>query len=206
MFAPGSVLLHDTLDPAGQNLLFTRPREIIVAHDAAEAEAALARLETAAARGLWAAGYLAYELGFVFEERLLPRLPTPGSTPLLWLGLYDAPERLDAAEVDRRLTAAAVGSEGRAVDIVPSRDFASYGIAFDRVKALIAAGDTYQVNLTFKARFRLEGDPVALYRELVRKQPVAYGALVNTGEHWVLSRSPELFVSNDAGTLSARPM
>jgi para-aminobenzoate synthetase/4-amino-4-deoxychorismate lyase len=204
MFAPGTVLLHDTLDPGGQNLLFTGPREILVAHNAAEATAALSRLGTAAERGLWAAGYLAYELGFVFEERLLSRLPAPGATPLLWLGLYDAPERLDAAEVDRRLAAA--GSEGRAVDIVPSRDFASYGTAFDQVKALIAAGDTYQVNLTFKARFRLEGDPVALYRELVRKQPVAYGALINTGEHWVLSRSPELFVSNDAGTLSARPM
>ncbi len=58
------------------------------------------------------------------------------AAPLLWLGLYDAPERLDAAEVDRRLAAA--GSEGRAVDIVPSRDFASYGTAFDQVKALIA--------------------------------------------------------------------
>jgi para-aminobenzoate synthetase/4-amino-4-deoxychorismate lyase len=44
MFAPGTVLLHDTLDPQGENLLFTAPREIIVAHDAADARRALARL------------------------------------------------------------------------------------------------------------------------------------------------------------------
>ena len=205
MFDPGTVLLHDTLDPAGQNLWFERPRQVLVAHDAATARTALARLQAATAGGLWAAGFLAYELGFVFEERLAPVLPPAGETPLLWLGLYDGPERLTADEVERRLAAAA-GASGRAVDIVPRIGLPDYRTAFDRVQALIAAGDTYQVNLTFKADFRLEGDPVALYRDLVRKQQVSYGALVNTGEQWILSRSPELFVASEDGTLSARPM
>jgi para-aminobenzoate synthetase/4-amino-4-deoxychorismate lyase len=203
MFAPGSVLLHDTLAPQGENLLFTAPRDILVAHDTEGVHSVLRRLEEARAAGLHAAGFLAYELGFVFEERLAHLLPPPGETPLLWLGLYDAPERLTAAEVDARL---AGSFSGAARDIVPRMDEASYGRAFDRVKALIAAGDTYQVNLTFKAGFRLEGDPVALYRDLVAKQPVAYGALINTGEQWILSRSPELFVSSRDGMLAARPM
>jgi para-aminobenzoate synthetase/4-amino-4-deoxychorismate lyase len=178
MFAPGTVLLHDTLDTAGENLLFTAPREILCAHDAAGARAALARLEAANAEGLHAAGYLAYELGFVFEERLAPLLPARSATPLLWLGLYDAPERLSAAAVAQRL---AGGGSGAARNIVPRLDEAAYGIAFDRIKGLIAAGDTYQVNLTFKADFQLEGDPVALYRQLVERQQVAYGALIHTG-------------------------
>ena len=206
MFAPGTVLLHDTLDPSGENLLFSAPREVLVAHDAAGARATLAQLEAAGKRGMHAAGFLAYELGFLFEERLLARLPPPGATPLLWLGLYDAPERLTAAEVDRRLAAMAGTNAGSAIDIAPRLDEGGYGVAFEQVKALIAAGDTYQVNLTFKADFRLEGDPVALYRELVRKQAVAYGALINTGTQWILSRSPELFVSSRDGLLSARPM
>lgn len=206
MFAPGTVLLHDTLAPSGENLLFADPGEILVAHDAAGVHAALERLEAARAAGLHAAGFLAYELGFVFEERLVGLLPPPGRTPLLWLGLYDAPERLSAAEVDQRLAAIAGDHVGAALDIVPRLDQGAYGRAFDRVKALITAGDTYQVNLTFKAGFRLEGDPVALYRDLVRKQPVAYGALINTGTQWILSRSPELFVSSRGDTLSARPM
>lgn len=206
MFAPGTVLLHDTLAPAGENLLFTAPRAVLVAHDAAGVHEALARLEAARAEGLHTAGFLAYELGFVFEERLAGRLPPPGPTPLLWLGLYDAPERLSAAEVDQRLAAIAGDQPGAALDIAPRLDQAAYGRAFDRVKSLIAAGDTYQVNLTFKAGFRLEGSPVALYRDLVRKQPVAYGALINTGTQWILSRSPELFVSSRGDTLSARPM
>ena len=205
MFAPGTILLHDTLDTKGQNLLFTAPREVLQAHDAHEVRIALAALEAASARGLWAAGYLAYELGHVFEDRLGARLPERSNTPLLWLGLYDAPQRLDGAAVDQLLRDAS-GGAGRAIDIVPSLDLAGYSTGFDRVKALIAAGDTYQVNLTFKARFRLEGDPIALYRDLMRKQPVAYGALIHTGESWILSRSPELFVSSRGDRLSARPM
>jgi para-aminobenzoate synthetase/4-amino-4-deoxychorismate lyase len=206
MFAPGTVLLHDTLNPAGENLLFTAPREVLVAHNAADALTALARLEAAGCEGLWAAGYLAYELGFVFEERLVDLLPAHSEAPLLWLGLYEAPQRLSAAEVEHYLSDIAGTRQGQALDIVPGLDLEPYRAAFERVERLIAAGDTYQVNLTFKARFRLEGDPVALYRDLVAKQPVAYGALINTGAQWVLSRSPELFVASRGGTLSARPM
>lgn len=206
MFAPGTVLLHDTLSPDGENLLFAAPREVLIAHDVAQARAALNRLEAAQAQGLWAAGYLSYELGFLFEERLEHVLAAPSDMPLLWLGLYDAPERLSAAEIAHRVDQAVGDKTGRALDIVPALDLANYERAFDAVKAFIAAGDTYQVNLTMKARFRLEGDPVALYRDLVAKQPVSYGALINTGTHWILSRSPELFVASTGNALSTRPM
>ena len=37
MFAPGSVLLHDTLAPQGENLLFTAPRDILVARQGTRA-------------------------------------------------------------------------------------------------------------------------------------------------------------------------
>ncbi len=205
MFEPGSVLLHDTLNPGGDNLLFSAPRSVLVAHDGREAEAALAQLDAAQRDGLWAAGYLSYELGLLFEPHLQHLLPADRTMPLLWLGLYDAPRRLSAAEVAAMLAEAGSG-EGRARDIVPNIDLSTYRRAFERVQALIASGDTYQVNLTFKAKFKLEGNPVALYRQLVAKQPVSYGALLNTGSHWLLSRSPELMVASRDGQLRARPM
>ena len=206
MFKPGTVLLHDNLAPAGSNLLFTEPHAILVAHTAAEASKALAELEQAKAQGFWAAGFLSYELGFLFEERLAPLLPPRSPFPLLWLGLYREPQRLSGAEVNQLLDDATEGQGGQARDLTPTRTFADYVPGFRQVQQWIAAGDTYQVNLTFKARFHCEGHPAALYRDLSRKQQVAYGALVNTGEHWILSRSPELFVSSTNGTLRARPM
>ncbi|WP_193337685.1 aminodeoxychorismate synthase component I [Devosia beringensis] len=206
MFTPGSILLHDTLNPGATSLLFTAPSDVIAAHDADGVRAALARLEDAQRQGLWAAGYLAYEAGFAFEERLIPLLSASSETPLLWFGLYDAPQRLDAAAVAAYLVDLVGTRTGHARDIVPSLSLAQYAKAFARVKALIAAGDTYQVNLTFPADFRLEGDPVALYAALVRQQKAAFGALLNTGSHWILSRSPELFVARHGDRLSARPM
>lgn len=205
MIPPGTVLLNDTLDPHAESLLFEAPVETVVAHTRAEALAALERLDAARERGLWAAGYFAYELGHVFEERLAHRLPARSETPLVWLGFYKGPTRLDAGAASAWLAAHA-GESGEAVEIAPRIDEAAYAKAFATAKELIAAGDIYQVNLTFKAGFRLEGDPVALYRALSRKQASAYGALIRAGDHWVLSRSPELFVALRGEKLFARPM
>jgi para-aminobenzoate synthetase/4-amino-4-deoxychorismate lyase len=203
MFEAATVLLHDNQHPKGQNLFFTRPNEVLVAYDATSVRAALKRLGEAASEGLWAAGYLAYELGFLFEERLHALLPEPSATPLLWFGLYKSPQQLTARDVATML--ADTGS-GRAADLKPGLDLSAYEKAFDRVKDLIAAGDTYQVNLTMKAGFQLNGDPLGLYRTLAQSQPVAYGAYINAGDHYVLSRSPELFVSAKGDVLNARPM
>lgn len=203
MFTPGTVLLHDNLAPDGQSLLFTAPRQVLTAFDAKDARLALQRLESAGREGLWAAGYLSYELGFLFEERLEHLLPQRSATPLLWFGLYDAPQRPDRAEIDAMLAAAGPGA---ARNIAPMPEPQAYHRAFERVKQLIAAGDTYQVNLTMKARFRLEGSPPGLYRVLAQSQRVAYGAYIHAGDHHILSRSPELFVSGRGELLRARPM
>ena len=203
MMTPGTLLLHDNLNPDGQNLLFGAPREVLVAHTAAEARAALTRIAEAGRDGLWAAGYLAYELGHIFEERLEALLPARSKTPLLWFGLYQAPERLGAGQLWRLLAEA---PDGRAISVNPVSGFADYEKPFEQVKALIAAGDSYQVNLTFKARFMLEGHALGLYRRLAQSQQTAYGAYLDAGDHQVLSRSPELFVSLVADELSARPM
>lgn len=203
MFAPGTVLLHDNRAPAmAQALLFADPVELLVAHDSASAERALHRLAVAGEEGLWAAGYLAYELGYLFEERLRPLLGGQ-SKPLLWFGLYREPVRLDGRGLHDLLSHAAPGV---ARNLVPRWDEARHGAAFDKVAAYIAAGDSYQVNLTFPVGFDLEGDPVGLYRALAASQPVAHGALIHAGDHMVLSRSPELFVSLRGDRLEARPM
>lgn len=203
MHAPGTILFDDSRSPDGQNLLFADPVEIVTAQTPDEVPAALAALDRAQKNGLWAAGLFSYELGYLFEERLAPLLPQDRSVPLIWLGLYAKPKTLSRAEADALITVAGTAStENLTLDL----DFAAYEKAIAEVKALIEAGDIYQANLTFRARFRLSGDLLALYRDLARKQPVAYGALLRTKDFSVLSRSPELFVKNDGGLLSTRPM
>jgi para-aminobenzoate synthetase / 4-amino-4-deoxychorismate lyase len=76
-----------------------------------------------------------------------------------------------------------------------------------RIHAYIEAGDTYQVNFTYRLRFNVYGSAVQLYARLRERQPVPYGALIAlpTGET-ILSLSPELFVRHENGRLIACPM
>ncbi|MET0436255.1 MAG: aminodeoxychorismate synthase component I [Devosia sp.] len=197
MFTSGTVLLHDNLNPHGQSRLFSEPKEVLCAYDAETARKALGRLAEAGKQGLWAAGYFAYELGFLFEERLERHLPERSETPLLWFGLYDGP---------RPFAGLPEAPDGTAENLAPATSFADYASAFAAIKTYIAAGDTYQVNLTFQAQFQLSGSPLGLYRRLAQSQKTAYGAYIDAGDHFVLSRSPELFVSGTGDTLMARPM
>jgi para-aminobenzoate synthetase / 4-amino-4-deoxychorismate lyase len=74
------------------------------------------------------------------------------------------------------------------------------------VQEKIRAGDIYQLNLTFKARFRLSGSPLTFFLDLRQKQHVAYGGIVDTGKVTVLSASPEVFIEREGRTISTRPM
>ena len=85
---------------------------------------------------------------------------------------------------------------------------AEFEAAMGQVHEAIRAGETYQVNYTYRLSGRAWGEPVALYRRLRARQRVGYGALIHLPgeEGWVLSRSPELFIRHEAGRLTARPM
>lgn len=97
--------------------------------------------------------------------------------------------------------------------VTEDTDDGRFGEAIAAIHEAIRRGETYQVNHTYRLHGRAFGTPLALYRRLRARQPVAYGALVALpalpGEdtaRWVLSLSPELFLRHDGGWLQARPM
>lgn len=92
----------------------------------------------------------------------------------------------------------------------PEIDEAGYTAMIDAVQAAIRAGETYQVNATFRVAGSAHGSPLALFRRLRARQSVAFSACValpgpGAARH-VLSMSPELFLQHEAGVLTARPM
>jgi aminodeoxychorismate synthase component I len=64
----------------------------------------------------------------------------------------------------------------------------------------------YQINLTFPLYGRFEGEPLALYRALRKRQPVAYGGVVALGGETIVSLSPEVFFDARDRQIRARPM
>ncbi|MGD9828635.1 MAG: aminodeoxychorismate synthase component I [Hyphomicrobiaceae bacterium] len=200
------VLLDDNRVRVGSAQLFEAPEEVLEAHTPAEVPDMLRRLDMAVEAGLHAAGYLSYELGYALEPRLAPLMPASRRLPLLWLGLFRSVRHLAPAETEAWLAERDAGVACALRDVRLDVDEAGYLDRFDVVKEKIAAGDIYQLNLTLKARFQLDGSPVALYRELRRKQRVAHGALISTSDVTLVSLSPELFVKVSDRTIETRPM
>ena len=201
----GFVLLDNSTRLDAVSTLFEHPELIIRADRPEEVADALAAIRGGLQTGFHAAGFFAYELGYILEPRLGALLPKVRSVPLLWVGLYRKPRHMSSADVQAWLTAEAIGDAALG-DVRHTWDSEAYLERFSTVQENIRSGDIYQLNLTFKAKFKLHGSPLALYRDLRLKQRVAYGGLVDTGDVTILSSSPELFIEQHGQTISTRPM
>ncbi|MDM5179354.1 aminodeoxychorismate synthase component I [Massilia sp. DJPM01] len=165
----------------------------------------LAQLQAALGRGLHAVAVLRYELG----GQLLGIGTHPASGALAQLLLFDTCTRLSSSEVTAWLAAQAAARDGPAGigKVHANVDQGAFSDALARIHDYIAAGDTYQVNYTYRLHFDAFGSPQALYARLRARQPVPYGALITLPDGGaVLSLSPELFVRHQDGELLARPM
>ncbi|WP_374302279.1 aminodeoxychorismate synthase component I [Paracoccus sp. (in: a-proteobacteria)] len=184
--------------PLPGGTLFTAPRTVIRADTVAGIGPALAAIEAARAQGHWIAGYLSYELGHALTPKLASSMPPDRRHPLILMGVFDKPRPApllpDAAD-------AVIGRPR------PLWSRVRYDAAIAAVRDYIAAGDCYQVNLTFPMEAEVSGKPLAVYAALAARQPVGEGAFVDLGGPVVLSRSPELFFAVDAaGRIETRPM
>lgn len=70
------VLLDDSLTAGDRSLLFESAEEIICVDRPEDVEAGLQRISDGLARGLYAAGYFTYELGYCLEPKLRDLLPS----------------------------------------------------------------------------------------------------------------------------------
>ena len=125
--------------------------------------------------------------------------------------LFERCERLSRDDVDEWLRAhdggTAEASVAGTANVHASVDQKEFNEAIYAIHAALQAGESYQVNYTYRLNFDVFGSPFALYRRLRSRQPVPYGALIALpGAQWVLSCSPELFIRNETTLLSARPM
>lgn len=184
--------------PLGGGTDFIAPQTVIRADSIAGVGPALAAMQAAQDRGAWLAGYLSYELGHAMSPRLAPLMPADRQMPLILMGVFDRPRPADPLP------------DPAGVGIGPARplwDRARYDAAIAAVHDYIAAGDTYQINLTFPMEAEVAGDPLQIYAALAARQSVPEGAFVDLGGPQILSRSPELFFAiDDQGVIRTRPM
>ena len=150
--------------------LLTRPREAVSCTDPSAWEACLQRLEDATRGGAWVALAASYELGYAIEPRLRPLLP-PGHGALVTGWVFEHGEWLDEAACEAWLASQAGDDPGGTSRMQPALREADYLQQVARIRHYIAAGDCYQVNLTFPLDGEAFGNPARLYQALRAAQP-----------------------------------
>lgn len=185
---------------AGTAVQCPAPHRVLVAERPDQVVGVLAAVERATDSGSWAFGYVAYEAAAGLDPHLAVHRSTPMGVPLVWFGLCDEPTpvpALDAAGPDRPPTPARWR---------PTWTPAEHARDVARIRERIAAGDTYQCNLTVRMAGRVHGDPFGLYRDLALGQRGAHNAYLDLGRFAVASASPELFFRRTGDQVLLRPM
>jgi para-aminobenzoate synthetase/4-amino-4-deoxychorismate lyase len=182
----------------GESLRCPAPHRVLSTTRTEEVAGLLRQVHEETAAGSWAFGFVSYEAA----PGLDPRLPggwTPGQPPLVWFGLCAEPTRVQPP----------TGSGRAAVRTTPWRpDWtdADHARAVDAVREQIAAGQTYQCNLTDRLRSTVTGDVESLYHRLALAQRGAHNAYLDLGRFVVASASPELFFEWVGDQVRTRPM
>jgi para-aminobenzoate synthetase/4-amino-4-deoxychorismate lyase len=195
----------DDLTGASPSFRLAEPVGVLEATRAGEVVGTLEAAQAAVGRGLWVAGFLAYEASPGLDPDLFVRAHEAddpfAALPLAWFAMFErAEETALPLPRDDGVGAAAEGTW------VPTTSRDRYESSVDRIRELIAAGETYQVNHTMRLRSRVEGDPRGLYRDLCYAQRGGFCAYLDLGRYRILSASPELFFELRDGAIVTRPM
>jgi para-aminobenzoate synthetase/4-amino-4-deoxychorismate lyase len=178
------------------------PDRILVAEHPDEVVGVLTEVERATDAGRWAYGYVAYEAAAGLDPHLAVHGSTPMGMPLVWFGICDEPFPVPPLEPARPTDVRTPGT----AQWHPTWTAAEHADGVARIRERIAAGDTFQCNLTVRMAGRLAGDPFDLYRDLALGQRGAHNAYLDLGRFVVASASPELFFERRDDEVLLRPM
>ena len=215
--APSQRIVRCRIDhtAAGEGAIELRaPLGQLEAWKVSDVAGVIAEAETAARRGWYAAGFVAYEAAPAFDPAFRTKtVAAPGEViphlPLAWFGLFAESE--DVAP----LRSGATGTEPPRHPS-PSEspvwrseiDQSKHAGDVRAVRAAIADGMAYLVNHTtrFRRPWAETEDPFCLYRQLVTGHNGGYHAYIETTDWAIACGSPELFFDFSSGRLTARPM
>lgn len=117
----------------------------------------------------------------------LPAAPMPGVPDAVWMRA----RTVEVTEGPGRVPQRTAGPP----DEHPTPRW--YADAFATVQEQLHAGNTYEVNLTYRTEERSALDPVAVYGRMRSTNPAPYSGVLRHGDTWLLSSSPERFATID---------
>jgi para-aminobenzoate synthetase/4-amino-4-deoxychorismate lyase len=170
------------------------PSAVVEARRLDEVVPLLEFAEAEAKAGAYVAVLISYEASPAFDSVM--SVHEPGEFPLAWAAVFRGP--IDTGEQ--------LHGSFSAGEWTPKIDRNEYDSAVTRIRELITAGDTYQVNYSFPLTASFSGDAYAWYRELCVAQGAPFSTYIDLGRYRVLSLSPELFFERRRDFVITRPM
>ncbi|MFZ6773824.1 chorismate-binding protein [Undibacterium sp. SXout7W] len=205
----GFALLDDAQADGAASRLYSGLQQVLQCDDASTWQQFWSETQTALQKNQYAVALLSYDIGVHLQGIPTdPDLSASAATQPSQILIFRDCQHLQREDVTRFLAQQTNVTDVAGVAQLRSNiDEPAFSAAIHTIRDYITAGDTYQVNYTYRLHFDAYGSPAALYQRLRQRQPVPYGALICLphGEA-VLSMSPELFVRHYRGHLQARPM
>ncbi len=99
-----------------------------------------------------------------------------------------------------------LSANDQSVSIKSNFNRADYVDAVNRVKAYIASGDVYQVNLSQRFTCDITRSPYDVYDSLREISPAPYSCFFNCNDFHILSSSPEAFLNINKKQVLTRPI
>ncbi|MFA5092917.1 MAG: chorismate-binding protein [Candidatus Omnitrophota bacterium] len=177
--------------------LFQNPEFIISCFDLVTFRQSFQEIEAVLAKGYYLAGFFSYEAGYCFEKKLNKNKLF--DFPLIYFGVYKKPQL-------KKISIAKHSTLSVPQDLQLNITRKQYSLDIDTIRAYIAKGDVYQITYCIKLLFKYFADPLTIYYQLLKAQPVPYPAYIQTDKFQILSLSPELFIKKNVAHLITKPM
>ncbi|RMG62496.1 MAG: aminodeoxychorismate synthase component I [Calditrichaeota bacterium] len=177
-----------------------QPRAWLVASAAEEVIPLLEEVESRLEMKGWVAiGYLAYEAAAAFDPAMWVKPPC--AYPLAAFALY-SPQEL----VYPPWLAAPEAEAAPPPALQPELDATAYATGLRRIHDHLLAGNTYQINFTYRMRGSFKGEPWRWFLHRVEPNRPGYAAYLNLGRWAICSFSPELFFLRTGQRIVSEPM
>ncbi len=194
-----SVILDDNKT---QDLFFYNPVDILAAYSHKEINSLLSIVDEKLKLGLYVAGYFAYEAGYGFEEKFHD--DQYYDKPLVVFGVYEKPQIIPSNIHETKEMDICITNSLR--NINKYINLLDYDNKISKIKEYISSGDVYQINYTYKYKFKYSCDTLLMYYSLLEKQNVEYSAYIEDKSRCIISLSPELFFKIKNGEIIVKPM
>lgn len=175
-------------------LVFENPIEEVYCYEYTEVENVLSKIDEYLKDRFFVAGFITYEAGYPLIG-IEPKFSI--DLPLIWFGIF---EGYKISEIPKHLYNFSISN------IEFDLDRQEYLEKIERIKDYLRNGYTYQVNFTFRGKFKFYGDILSFYLALRENQKVKYGRFVRYDDYHILSVSPELFFKLKDKKIITKPM